>query len=171
MSYRNAFNKDKFKAMIHYIVSKCGHKRNFGRTVLYKLLYFSEFNYFELYENFIAHEDYEKYPRGPVPKHFFEAKEELIFENKIEEIEHQIDSKRKQYSMVSLTEPNAKDLLNIEKEVIDDVINKIGNMNASEISEYSHRDMPWMATEDYDIIDYGFVFYRDEEYTVRDYDI
>ena len=42
-------------------------------------------------------------------------------------------------------------------------------MSAKEISEYSHGDMPWRATEDYEIIDYGFVFYRDPEYTVKVY--
>ena len=37
------FNLGKYKAVIHYIISKCGFKDNVGRTVLYKLLYFSDF--------------------------------------------------------------------------------------------------------------------------------
>ena len=43
-------------------------------------------------------------------------------------------------------------------------------MNANQISEYSHGDMPWKATEDKEIIDYGFVFYRDFPYEKRQYD-
>lgn len=43
-------------------------------------------------------------------------------------------------------------------------------MTASQISEYSHGDMPWKATEDGKIIDYGFVFYRDPQYVKRVYD-
>lgn len=43
-------------------------------------------------------------------------------------------------------------------------------MNATQISDYSHGDMPWKVTEDYGPIDYAFVFYRDPEYTVRVYD-
>lgn len=57
-----------------------------------------------------------------------------------------------------------------ELEVIDDVINKLSSMSSNEISEYSHGDMPWMATEEYEIIDYRFVFYRDSEYSIRQYD-
>ena len=40
------FNKEKFKNVLHYIVYKCGLKNNVGRTVLHKLLYFSDFNYY-----------------------------------------------------------------------------------------------------------------------------
>ena len=36
--------------MIHYIIYRCQKKPNFGRTILYKLLYFSDFNFYELYE-------------------------------------------------------------------------------------------------------------------------
>ena len=154
MNEVNTFNKEKFKAMIHYIVDKCGVKKNFGRTVLYKLLYFSEFNYFELYEKYIAHEDYKKYPMGPVPSHYFEVTDELISENKIKEIPHKIDLGRIKHDCISLTTPKVDVLSNAERDVIDDVIEKIGDMNAKEISEYSHKDMPWMATKDYEIIDY-----------------
>lgn len=54
-----------------------------------------------------------------------------------------------------------------EKEVIDDVLNTLSNMNASEISEYSHNDVPWKTTEDGDIIQYEAVFYRTLPYSVR----
>jgi len=43
-------------------------------------------------------------------------------------------------------------------------------MNATQISEYSHGDMPWRVAEDYEIMKYSFVFYRDPEYRVRKYD-
>ncbi|MFH2048977.1 MAG: helix-turn-helix transcriptional regulator, partial [bacterium] len=38
------FNKTKFKQVLLYILDKCGAKANVGETVLYKLLYFSDFN-------------------------------------------------------------------------------------------------------------------------------
>lgn len=41
---------DKFKNILLYILSQCAGKPNVGETVLYKLLYFSDFNYYELYE-------------------------------------------------------------------------------------------------------------------------
>jgi hypothetical protein len=40
-------------------------------------------------------------------------------------------------------------------------------MNASQISEYSHGDVPWLTTDDKKIIDYEKVFYRTTPYSVR----
>jgi len=45
-----------------------------------------------------------------------------------------------------------------EIEVIDDVLNRLSEMNASQISAYSHNDIPWMTTEDGDAIEYESVF-------------
>jgi hypothetical protein len=46
-------------------------------------------------------------------------------------------------------------------------LNRLGDKNASQISEYSHGDIPWKVTEDMGIIDYETVFYRTPEYSVR----
>jgi len=56
-----------------------------------------------------------------------------------------------------------------ETEVIDDVLKKLSDMNATEISEYSHNDVPWLTTEDGEAIDYESVFYRTPLYSARPY--
>ena len=33
------YDSEKFKAMIHYIISRCQFRDNLGRVVLFKLLY------------------------------------------------------------------------------------------------------------------------------------
>ncbi len=60
-------NMAKFKNLILYILEKCAGKPNIGETVLYKLLYFSDFNYYELYEEHLSGASYRKLPNGPVP--------------------------------------------------------------------------------------------------------
>ena len=42
-------------------------------------------------------------------------------------------------------------------------------MNASQISAYSHNDVPWMTTKDGEAIEYESVFYRTPPYSVRAY--
>ena len=74
-----------------------------------------------------------------------------------------------QFRYNSLNEPEI-DFTEDELDVIDAVIEKLSNMNATQISEYSHGDMPWRAAEDYEIMKYSFVFYRDPKYRVRKYD-
>ena len=44
----------KFRNILLYILGKCAGKPNVGETVLYKLLYFSDFNYYELYEEHLS---------------------------------------------------------------------------------------------------------------------
>ncbi len=56
-----------------------------------------------------------------------------------------------------------------EQKLIDDVINSLSDMNAKQISEYSHNDVPWQTTEEGEVIDYESVFYRTPPYSVRDY--
>ena len=53
--------------------------------------------------------------------------------------------------------------------VIDDVLNKLGEMNAGQISDYSHNDVPWLTTNDGEIIDYESVFYRSAHYSAKKY--
>ena len=56
-----------------------------------------------------------------------------------------------------------------ELEVVDKVIDQLSGMSATEISNYSHGDMPWKASSDRQVIDYELVFYREAPYSVRTY--
>ena len=135
------FDKEKFKVAIHYIISRCGFQDNVGRTVLYKLLYFSDFNFYELYERSLTGERYIRKPHGPIPTHFQIAKDELIKEGKIKEkSEIKIDYPMYKYS--SLKAVDASILSNEEKHVIDDTIDKISHLPSDAIIDYSHGELP-----------------------------
>ncbi|KYK33400.1 MAG: DUF4065 domain-containing protein [Theionarchaea archaeon] len=41
-----------------------------------------------------------------------------------------------------------------ELEVINETLERLSSMNATQISAYSHLDIPWKVTEDKEIIDY-----------------
>lgn len=169
MNEYKEFDKEKFKIVLHYLIHHCGLNKNVGKTVIYKLLYFCDFNYFELYEKSLTNETYRRLPHGPAPIHFDIAIDELVQEGKISVKTKLISLNRIQYKYTSLKEPimNLKDN---ELKVIGDVIRKLSVMNPSQISEYSHGDMPWRAAEDYELMKYSFVFYRDPQYRVRKYD-
>lgn len=63
----------KFKALISYIISRCKNKKNVGKTVICKLVYFSDFNHYEIYEKPITNETYIKFDKGPLSKHFLDS--------------------------------------------------------------------------------------------------
>ena len=162
-------NKEKMKQVIHYIVHKCQDKPNFGKTVLYKLMYFSDFNHYEIYETLITDEVYIRLDNGPAPSHFESLCDELKNENKINNKKVPVYDRERDLHF-SLEEPDTSLLNEKELEVIDTVIEDLSDMNATQISEYSHGDKPWRVARLYEALDPEFVFYRSDEYSVRIYD-
>jgi uncharacterized phage-associated protein len=65
--------------------------------------------------------------------------------------------------------PDLSKLSAKEMGVIEDVLNRLSDMNAKQISNYSHNDVPWMSTADGEVIEYESVFYRTPAYSVREY--
>lgn len=164
------FNKDKFKQVLIYILEKCGAKANVGETVLYKLLYFTDFDYYELYEDYLTGSAYRKISYGPAPCDFQKTVEEMIKGGQLKKITADYHGKaQKKYLPLVRAEIDKWDWTAREKEVVDNVIEKLSSMDAATISGYSHNDIPWEVAKDKEIIDYESVFYRKPSYSVRPY--
>lgn len=161
---------DKFKDILLYILEKCAGKPNVGETLLYKLLYFSDFNHYEIYEEHLTGAEYRKLPYGPVPQKLDSIINQMISNKMLKRFKTEYHG-YPQTRYIPLAKPNLTALKASEKDVIDKVIEQYSDWSASAISEYSHKDMPWLASEDGDIIDYELAFYREYPYSVRTYDI
>jgi transcriptional regulator with XRE-family HTH domain len=162
------FNKEKFKQILLYIIEKCGSKINVGKTVIYKLLYFIDFDYYELNEEYLTGELYRKIEHGPAPCHYEEIEKELLENKKI--FKTNVDYHNyKQIKYIPLLKADISLLTANDKEIIDNVIERLSSMNAHQIEDYSHEDIPYEITPDLEIIDYETVFYRKEMHSVREY--
>jgi uncharacterized phage-associated protein len=75
-----------------------------------------------------------------------------------------------QVKYIALRRADLRVINGAEKEVIDDVVQKLSDMNAGQISSYSHDDTPWAIAKEGEPIDYEAVFYRSPQYSVREYD-
>lgn len=161
-------NLKKFKELLLYILGKVGAKPNVGETVLYKLLYFIDFNYYEKYEEPLTGATYIKNFHGPSPVDFKVVINEMIKNKEVELIKifyfHQIQKKYLPYRAANLSIFNGSEI-----QVIDDVLYKLSDMSARAISEYSHQDVPWMITSLRQKIKYETVFGRTPAYSVREY--
>jgi len=160
-------NLEKFKEVLLYILKRIGSKPNIGETVLYKLLYFIDFNFYEKYEEQLIGATYIKNNYGPTPKEFIKIVKEMEGKELVK-----IKDKYFQYPQTKylpLKEPDLTKLKAHEIKIIDDVLEKLSDMNASQIRDYSHNDVPWLTTENGQIIDYEAVFYRTLPYSVRSY--
>jgi len=161
-------NLGKFKEVLLYILNKAGSKPNVGESVIYKLLYFIDFNYYEKYEEQLIGATYKKNEYGPTPNEFVKIVKEMEGKDLLK-----VKTKYFQYPQTKylpLREPDLSKLAANELEMIDNVLKKLSDMTAKQISEYSHNDVPWPTTEDGRVIEYESVFYRTPAYSVRSYD-
>lgn len=162
-------NLEKFKEVLLYILNKVGSKANVGEIVLYKLLYFIDFDFYEKYEEQLIGATYKKNRFGPTPIEFHKIIKKMIKDKDIEKMK----SEYFQYPQTKYLPLRKADLSKLrahETELIDDVLQRFSDMTASQISEYSHNDVPWLTTEDGETIEYESVFYRMPRYSVREYE-
>jgi transcriptional regulator with XRE-family HTH domain len=164
-----AKNVRKFREVLLYILNKVGAKPNVGETVLYKLLYFIDFDFYEKYEEQLIGATYKKNKFGPTPVEFSTIVNEMIAQKEIEKIQSSFYQKE-QRKYLPLRTACLDSLSAKELTLIDDVLIRLSDKNALQISDYSHGDVPWKVTEDMGIIDYETVFYRTPEYSVRSAD-
>jgi transcriptional regulator with XRE-family HTH domain len=162
--------KDKFKQILLYILKKVGGKPNVGMTVLYKLLYFIDFDYYEKYEEQIIGLLYFKNHYGPTPILFDNLIKEMLVNNEIELIKSKFyKHEQKKYLINPAVEPDLSILNGQEMEHIDWELQRLSDLNASTLSELSHKDVPWISAQTGKQIDYEAVFYRTVDTSVRSY--
>ena len=161
-------NLEKFKEVLLYILNKVGSKPNIGETVLYKLLYFADFDFYEKYEEQLIGATYIKNHYGPTPVEFEKIVAEIIDKEIIKVKSGYFNYPQRKY--LPLRKADLSKLKANEIEVIDKVLDKLSDMNATQISEYSHNDVPWLTTEENEVIEYESVFYRTPIYSVREYE-
>lgn len=159
----------KFKNVLLYILEQCAGKPNVGETLLYKLLYFSDFNYYEIYEEHLTGAAYRKLPFGPVPQKIDTIIQQMIENNELQRIKTKFHN-YSQTRYLPLIKPDLTQLKASEKEIIDRVIDQFSDWSASAISQYSHNDIPWKVTKEGEFIDYELSFYRETPYSVRNYE-
>ncbi len=167
------FDLEKFKQLFLYILEKCGNKPNVGETVLYKLLYFCDFDYFEIYEKALTGMTYKRLQYGPVPAQqlFNPLIKEMIDKGLIERIIRPYIGETVQTKYMSFVKADLSDFNNQERDVIDKVINRLSDLSARQIEDHAHGDHPWKSHKDDEEIEYSSVFQRTGEFAQRDYEM
>lgn len=162
-------NLDKFKQVLLYVLVKIGGKPNIGETVLHKLLYFIDFDYYEKFEESLMGATYIKNHHGPTSIELGAIIDDMQKNGEVEAVNSRY-FKYDQKKYLPLKRPNLNKLSAREIEHIDEVLARLSDKNAKEIEKYSHEDIPWKTAEDGQPLSYESVFYRDERYSVRNYE-
>jgi DNA-binding XRE family transcriptional regulator len=163
-------NMAKFKAVLIYILKKVGGKTNVGMTVLYKLLYFIDFDYYEKYEEQLMGLIYLKNQLGPTPLLFDNLIEDLIKKGEVEKISSKFYKyPQTKYLVDPKIMPDLSVLTGQEQQHIDWELDRLCESTAAQLSALSHKDVPWISAADGKPLDYESVFYRTPETSVRIY--
>jgi hypothetical protein len=136
------FDRDKLKALLHYVVWRAGDKGDFGATKLYKVLWFSDARSYVLFGEPITGESYVREKFGPMPRHALSVIQELVDDSAIrvwKETHFDLPIRR----FHSLRTPDRLSLDARQREIVEHWIKHIADEHtATSISEESH-DYAW----------------------------
>ncbi len=161
-------NLAKFREVLLYILEKVGARPNVGETVLYKLLYFIDFDYYEKFERQLIGARYIKNKFGPTPVVFQKIVENMSKKGEITPVRSKYFTfEQKKY--LPLRRANLTLLTAEDKQHIDDVLHRYADKTASELSALSHEDIPWKVHAMGEQLDYEYALYREPPFSVRSY--
>lgn len=150
----------KLREVLLYVLEKVGAKPNVGETVLYKLLYFIDFDYYEKTGRSVTGLTYVRNHFGPTPtRDFVSVVEGMKARGELEVVETEY-FKHNQRKYLPRVHADLAELSASELQHINETLGRLSDKTASELSELSHYDTPWLAAEDGKPIDYRGVFYR-----------
>ena len=159
----------KFKEVLLYILERIGARPNIGEAVVCKMLYFIDFDYYEKYEEQLIGAKYIKNHHGPTPLAFPEIIKQMEKDGElVPVVKKYFQYDQKKY--LPIRKPDFSNFSAREKELIDSEIERFKDFNASQMEQYSHKDVPWIGADLLQPIEYEAVFCRTPEFSVRQYD-
>lgn len=135
------FDRDKFKAVVHYVIWKAGSRHKFGATKLNKVLWFADARLYMLTGKSITGATYNRQQFGPVPRQIMPIRHELESEGAISIIGSRGNGDNTKFR--ALSPPDELPISDNEREAIDYWIDHIDrDHTATSISDLSH-DYGW----------------------------
>lgn len=147
----------KLAELILYISEKSEGDERFGATKLNKLLFFADFSAYWQLGRAITNQRYFRLREGPGPRRLVPVRKALEEQGDLaisERLYYGLTVKR----TVALRDPDLSIFQANEIAIVNDVIRYFWEMNAREISDYSHRFIGWKIAGDQEDIPYESAF-------------
>jgi hypothetical protein len=161
---RHDDNESKFKELVLYIAQKSMDDSTYGATKLNKLLCFSDFMSYGASGRPITGMDYQKLEWGPAPRRLKPLQRDLINDGSAQLITAAYGYP--QARLVALRDPDLSLFSGPEIAIVDGVLEKLKHLNATSISDYSHKWFSgWDAAGIGETIPYETVFWHRPELT------
>lgn len=148
---------DKFREMVLYVARETEQDPRCGFTKLNKILFYADFTAFRKLGRPISGAQYRKLQHGPVPKTILPLVEDMeaAKDCAIATRDHFGYTQKR---VLALRDPRL-DLFTAEEiDIIRNVIDDLHDLNATEVSDLSHRFMGWRLAEQGEDIPYETVY-------------
>jgi transcriptional regulator with XRE-family HTH domain len=157
-------DKVRYKNLILYLAQEVGARPNVGETVFYKLIYFIETLARLRNGAGIAGESFYKMQYGPVPASFPAITQEMIDANELD----RVSGKYFTYMQTKyLPRIQATGLSEDDRKVIDTIIKTLGDKSATELSNLSHMDRPWVDGDNSEFVNLDLISKTDSEWSEK----
>jgi uncharacterized phage-associated protein len=158
-------NQDKFRELVLYLSEKSKEDKKFGATKLNKLLYFCDFLAYVKLGKPITGVGYFRLENGPAPKCLVPVRREMVEQGILQVDRVPLADEKYQDRTVALRPPNMGRFTQDEIEHINDVINKLWNLDADDVSALSHEEVGWKVMRYRETIPYGIAFFSNPPLT------
>lgn len=158
-------DRKKYQNAVLYLCRKLGGEVR-GKKKLAKLLYFADFDFYERYQKSITGETYKALPMGPFPAVLEEMTRIMTHDSllTVESInEHEDYNPTEVYKCIA--EPDESILSKEEKQMLDRIVVKYGQLNGKQLEELSHAEAPYVGTELKKEIPYELSYYRGTDFS------
>ncbi len=159
-------DKTKFKNVILYFTSRAGDAGLQGKVKLAKLLYFADFDFFELYERPLTGAIYRALRMGPCPEKLDAVLDEMIKGDKtlaVDRVEGGYTNPLVIFRASALIKPE-KIFKKEELEMLGFVYHKYSQFNGRELHDISSQEAPFNAVVQGEVMPYELSFYRGKDF-------
>jgi len=148
----------KLAEAVLYVAQRSKADPWFGATKLNKILFFADFMCYGETGESVTGATYVHLDFGPVPREMPATLGALESGGKLKKQEKKVRGRYTQKRVVALAEPNLSVFTPEAKAFLDEAIERLRRLNATEVSEWTHGLNPWNLTERGEDIPYSSVF-------------
>lgn len=159
MKNMSKINEKKYKEVILYLAEKLGGEIK-GKKKLAKLLYFVDFDFYELCQKSLTGDIYKALPMGPFPITMEKIITDMVNEKKIT---IRFEKERADYNPTEIYRVKNKikgSFSKEEQQILDRVVLKYGHLSGKQLEDLTHAEAPYIGTAPNQEIAYELAFYR-----------
>jgi hypothetical protein len=149
-------NDQKFRELILYIARESEQDEHFGATKLNKILFYSDFWAYRKLGHSITGQQYQKLGKGPAPRRLLPNVRKMEDHGDCVVAEREYFG-RTQKVLLARREPDLSLFSGTEIAIVRDIIERLRNFNATDVSELSHQFIGWKLAEEGEDIPYSTV--------------